>query len=288
MSAGVELIFVFSLVLFSTVNAHSTEGFSEVSTPVPSEITNVWNATVRVNATQIKNLNSHSQTAGTGIVISYNSSTREGIIVTNGHVAGCQHAKACNYQITFQTTELQKSLSTTAKLVGEYPHLDLAYLKFIAPKKIEPTVAEFDNNARDIAINSDVVAIGYPDLPTRSKEVWKSGRPEGFRKKIKRYSTGQALGIRKNLINDRYPYTPDLAAYVNFPYVIKHNADTLKGNSGGPLIELATGKVIGINSGIIESPDGSPHCESQNNHSTPGCVYFSIPSDVVLSKLPVL
>lgn len=103
--------------------------------------------------------------------------------------------------------------------------------------------------------NIDIAVIRVPELANETTltietentfeigdEIIALGSPHGFQNTV---TTGIISGVERNFVVDGY----------NYDNVIQISAQILQGNSGGPLIQRDTGKVIGINS--IGTNDGT-------------------------------
>jgi hypothetical protein len=151
---------------------------------------------------------------------------------------------------------------------------DLVYLRAQYPQNVHPRTAQLravDNERISI---KDVISIGFPYLYLRQKESWNVSRPKNFRKIIKRFSTGILLakGLSENQV-----------------YILAHNADMLKGNCGGPLVDR-DGNVIGINSLVVYLDDKRTNDASMYDYcpGAPDCFYVAISISEVLKDLELI
>ena len=118
---------------------------------------------------------------------------------------------------------------------------------------------------------NDVISIGFPYLYLRRKENWNVPRPKNYKKIIKRYSIGKLLakGLSGNQV-----------------YIFAHNADMLKGNCGGPLVD-EDGCVIGVNS-LVVYPDYKKASDDSKYDYCPGApdyFYVAVSGSEVLKDL---
>lgn len=300
------------MVLILVISSHATadEGFSEAGTPVPAVVKTAWDATVRIQKTITQSIGggSTSNSMGTGLIVDFDPKTQTITIVTNSHVAGCPRGLKCTYYITVYSDKDDKSSFSLPNIqhIADFPELDLTILKAkwektsLWPwltkktnKLAPPPIATLAVQPQNLPLDSEVIAIGYPNLRLRNKKAWQTDRPDNYDKATKRFSIGKLTGRRKPFISENYVYEKNPqnqnkeTVTLNLPYVIKHNADTLKGNSGGPLVS-ATGEVIGLTTGIVNASKEYHYCDGYSAGQQPTCFYYAVPSDVIIEKLTTL
>lgn len=139
----------------------------------------------------------------------------QGDIITNAHVI----ENATTIEVTLSTTE-----TYSAAIVGMSKDKDIAVIR--VPQLI---------NKRPIALNTThAVEIGT--------DILALGSPLGYQNSV---SVGIISGTNRSFDIDGYSYDE----------VYQISSNITHGNSGGPLIDQATGEVIGINSAGINDTD---------------------------------
>lgn len=274
--------------------AQNFEGFS-TDAPASPAIKRVWDATARIRNTG--NFNKvdkdtgrfqvlASSSEGSGVLIKKIDS-RIALVITNAHVASCPPRGRCRLQVNFEIDG--RSVSTLSAKVK-----DLVLTKDIALVEVkfrESDLAKIE--AAPLALSSaitdtdTVYAIGYPKLSLRKKTEWQVTVPGNYSSKLKRISQGRKVEVLSSVSADEYQYSDGRVFQFSVGPLIIHSADTLSGNSGGPLVN-DRGEVIGLNSGI-EFGSGPKHyryCYPHGTYSNVnlGCSYFSISSDVLISN----
>lgn len=272
---------VLFFLIITSQRVLALEGFSELGAPVPENIKTSWNATASIEATFSNGAVSKSS-KGTGVLIDYDQETQTGYVLTNGHVAGCPSQKfRCSYWITFFTETKTTISSQNIKLKKEAPEYDLALLEVKFKKDVNLKPARLALSIETINNYEQLYAIGYPNVDSRKKSAWTAKKPNDSSRRIKRFSFGQKLLVRKNVTHPKYPYAAETTTHFDAEILLTHNADTLKGNSGGPIVLASSDEIIGINSGVFMPAKGNRHCESNTDKDTPGCTYFAIPADLI-------
>lgn len=159
------------------------------------------------------------RSSGSGFVIS-----EDGEIVTNYHVVG-------NSKELYVTFINRKSVK--AELVGGDPKTDIALLRIqsqrdLADLKREQAfqVAKLGTSG-DLQVGEMVLAVGNPFALSHS--------------------------VSFGIISATGRHNVGIATYENF---IQTDAAVNPGNSGGPLISVRTGKIIGINTAILSKSGG--------------------------------
>ncbi|MBD3672908.1 MAG: trypsin-like peptidase domain-containing protein [Planctomycetaceae bacterium] len=142
---------------------------------------------------------------------------QNGHIITNFHVI--QGADGASVQLADESVY-------DANVVGVSPEEDLAVLKIDAPpEKLLPIPVGESSNLK---VGQTVVALGYP--------------------------LGLNLTLTKGVISGLDQFLP-LQDGSQIRHAIQTDASINPGNSGGPLLDSA-GRLIGINTAIIEAPAG--------------------------------
>lgn len=189
---------------------------------------------------------------GSGVVLD-----KQGHILTNNHVVaalsqtqdqggfgGLEPSGPSKITVTFSNGR-----TASAKVVGTDETDDLAVIKVSGVKNLTPaTFAKSDS----ISTGQSVVAVGAPlglSQTVTSGIVSNVARP-----------------VRSGENND--------AVYM----AVQTDAAINPGNSGGPLVDL-NGSVVGIDSSIASTDEGSSDSQSQSGNIGIG---FAIPSDVVV------
>lgn len=163
---------------------------------------------------------SETSSAGTGVIIS-----NDGYIITNKHVIGENTSSVT--VVTKDGTEYND-----VKVVGRDPLNDIAFLKINNVSGLTP--AEFGDSS-SVAVGSRVIAIG--NALGEYQNTVTSGIISG---------TGRTITAQ---IDENSNQTETLTNLLQTDAAINH------GNSGGPLVTL-DGKVIGINTAIVEDAQG--------------------------------
>jgi S1-C subfamily serine protease len=180
---------------------------------------------------------------GTGMII-----TPGGEVVTNNHViAGAT---------TITVTLYGKLTTMPATLIDTDPTNDIALLQITGASNL-PTVSY--GNSKDVQVGDGVVAIGnalglQAGSPTVTQGIISAtGRT---------VQAGDSSGTTTETLSNMF----------------QTDAAINPGNSGGPLVD-SSGKVIGMNTAVAASADGST--QAQN-------IGFAIPSNKILQQLPAL
>lgn len=274
--------------LFIQNFSHALEGFSNANETPQAHLEEAWEATVELRRVvkKVGSSQSFGREIGSGVVVSYSATRQTAIIVTNAHIGGCVTPYKCQYDVSFFTDKKSQVTfnGSSVKKLKDFPSYDLAFFEIELKNKLVPQVARLASVTHHFLKGSTVVAIGHPDLSLRKNSHWVGTKPSGSKKHTKRFSEGQTLGTRPQMQFSGYPYVANTKSQLNLSYAILHNADTLGGNSGGPLVN-SHGEVIAIVTGKLNMPPGHPHCESPHDSHTPDCIYFSVPSDLILKKL---
>lgn len=139
----------------------------------------------------------------------------QGDIITNAHVID----DASVVEVTLSTTE-----TYPAAIVGMSKEKDIAVIR--VPQLINQRPMSIDTT-QSIDIGTDILALGSP---------------LGYQNSV---SVGIISGTNRSFDIDGYSYEE----------VYQISSNITHGNSGGPLIDQTTGKVIGINSAGISNTD---------------------------------
>jgi S1-C subfamily serine protease len=177
--------------------------------------------------------------SGTGFFV-----TKDGLLVTNAHVVGSKEAKV------FALWDASAQRGTVPLRVVEFSEADdLALLKAEQGGPFQPLAL-----AEVYELSRPVKAAGFPlsggiagDLHTSASDIV--------------VTSGTLSSARKSE-----------AGRVEW---IQHDCGIASGNSGGPLIDSASGAVIGVNSRVV-TPDG------QQNHGSP--MALAIPIRKVMDR----
>ena len=150
-----------------------------------------------------------------------NRGSGSGIVLdSQGHILTNHHVIATAERIR---VKLADGTDLRASLVGDDPETDLAVVKITPPYPLHP------------------VRLGDSDKMRVGDWVLAVGAPFGFEKTV-------TAGIISSTNRD----SRDLYKRVGFQFFLQTDAAINRGNSGGPLINLA-GEVIGINTAIATS-----------------------------------
>ena len=166
---------------------------------------------------------SNSQGLGSGVIIS-----SDGLILTNNHVV----STGGPFTVTFNDGSTAK-----ATVVGTDPTTDLAVVKAQGVSGLKAAVF---GDSSQVKVGDQVVAIGAP---------------EGLQGTV---TSGIVSALNRTVsASDNQggnPYAP--SSKTTYKGAIQTDASINPGNSGGPLFNLQ-GQVIGINSSIYSTTDGS-------------------------------
>lgn len=175
---------------------------------------------------------------GTGFIVS-----SDGYIVTNNHVI-------CDTEIDKIKILLHDGIELTAKLVGQDPRSDVALLKVCHSEKLK--YLELGN--------SDEVEVGM--------RVFAIGNPFGFGHTV----TSGIISYKSRNLEDSLNKINGVGL-VNY---LQTDAAINIGNSGGPLISLTKGAVIGMNASMFSNSDSNVG------------VNFAIPSNTIKTVIEQL
>ena len=179
---------------------------------------------LRASTVQIKTENAEGAGWGTGFFID-----AEGHIVTNNHVA----VGASELRIAIKGEDRL----INAESIGYAECADLAVIKLTSSTKLPSAT----NNAKYLN--------WYDDYVTPSLVVGVAGFPEDVSDDRNEAVFTYNEGVVSTETRQRSTPWASTEAF-------DHSAFTTKGNSGGPLVEVATGKVVGVHySGSIKSPN---------------------------------
>lgn len=182
--------------------------------------------------------------SGTGFVVS-----KSGLIVTNSHVVH----NASEIAVYILLPNGKAAQAHTAKIVYDDYDKDLAILRIVAPPPHLPKPFLISETPADVL--DEVVAIGFPSALDRPISV--------------------ASNVSQPIVTDS-AFIENLDPNVTRGAVSKvgswlvHDAKISSGNSGGPLLSLKTGKVVGVNTAKTQG-------ETQ--------FYMAIPASCVLQLL---
>ena len=240
-----------------------------------------WQSTVQVRCIQIQMFETekikNKVKVCAGIIIDLDPARQVALIVTNNHCLKRQKNVVYQYEVRFPLRPKKESkkekyfLTKKVTVVMTQPNKDLVYLRVRYPRNIHPTAAHLKAIDNECTLAKDVISIGFPYLYLRQKENWNVPRPKNYKQIIKRYSRGKLLakGLSGNQV-----------------YIFAHNADMLKGNCGGPLVD-EDGNVIGVNSLVVYPDDKKATDDSRYDYcpGAPNCFYVAISSSAVLKDL---
>jgi serine/threonine protein kinase/S1-C subfamily serine protease len=154
----------------------------------------------------------------------------QGLIVTNGHVVNGGQS----YQVGVDGKLRQ------ATVVGNAPCDDLAVLKVTPSDGMKTMPLGSQSNVKE---GDDVVALGYPQSASADAKLT---------------ATAGVVSVAKTQYNEP---VPDIPLY---PNVIQIDAALNPGNSGGPLIESSSKKLIGVNSAVRTENQQGRAIQGQN------------------------
>lgn len=275
------VLYVFLGTSVATPFASAKEGFSTGTPQLPVSLVTAWRSVVHVRRISSGKGSSLSWTEnGSGVVISQPSLNRV-LIATNAHVGGCPQKTNCRYRIQLQEASGNFQTTAKARLLRDFPSVDLAFLEVEAPPAkyavvTWPTKTEAPEGA-------EVWSIGFPALQERPSKAWGVPRPQDHAAWVRRVSQGRILERRGPILFSPYPYHPSVMVTLKVNELIFHSADTISGNSGGALVN-AEGELIGLPTGIFNGSPDQRYCP-EASHPDERCFYFAVPASLILEKL---
>ena len=171
--------------------------------------------------------NGQAQSSGSGFVVD----AARGYIVTNNHVV--ENVRDANAGAAFDVV-FSDNRKVSAKLIGRDPATDVAVLQVSAPNLRAAALG----NSDDVPVGASVVAIGSP-LGEFQNTV----------------THGVVSAKGRRIAETQTIFLEDL---------IQTDAAINEGNSGGPLIWVATRQVVGMNTLIASNATGLGFAISSN------------------------
>ncbi|MEM1007435.1 MAG: trypsin-like peptidase domain-containing protein [Myxococcota bacterium] len=182
--------------------------------------------------------------AGTAFIVG------EGLLLTNRHVAETFSEGVGNrHRIRFYTQmepridfyrEMHRERAEELSILGVrmiHPHWDAALLEVegLDPHKRRSLVLESREMAPESIAQREVIVIGYPGADTRDPESLPLQQKifQGFYE-VKRMQPGTLMGYR------------DVLSYGKHVRALTHDCSTLGGNSGSVVLDLQSGRVVGL------------------------------------------
>lgn len=285
---------LFCLFILSASANVNYEGFSTVE-PSDDKIKLVWDATARIrnigNFDKIDKSTGDIQTVassfeGAGVLIQKLNSTNA-LVLSNAHVVSCPPAKKCRLQVSF-TINGSRLSANNSRLIQEALTKDIALIEInMSEENLAKIPVAPMASVHKILEDQRVFAIGYPQISLRKKSEWQTQVPENYNSKLKRISSGQRIKLLPYISAPEYQYIDGRTFHVQVGPILIHSADTLSGNSGGPLVN-ANGEVIGLSSGIQfgSNPKHNRYCFISGSDSSEnlGCSYFAISSNAIATN----
>lgn len=266
-------LLILSIFLAISGQAIADEGFRSDFTALNPSLLRVSQATVSIERIASPLGSSISMdSSGTGVIVGKSAKGRP-VIATNGHVAGCPQGYHCTYSVTGESFHSSASI-VSSKLSTDAVLLELGSAVNVNPVKLYPDPLQLKQG-------SSVMAVGFPVLTERSEKFWKTPRPKDYKEKRKRWSVGDFQGYRA-VIDEHYPVIEGkVSTSVRIIPALRHSADNVRGNSGGPLA-IDSGEVIGLVTGVVNPPSGNAYCDPNTSTS---CQYYAVPSSVLIKML---
>ena len=195
------------------------------------------------NATPASNNTGGSVTsvaqAGLPVVVQISNQTGLGsgvIISSNGEILTNNHVISSGGQLTVTFNDGSKAKAT---VIGTDPTTDLAVIKAQGVSGLK--VAQLGDSSK-VKVGDQVVAIGSPE---GLQGTVTSGIVSALNRKVTASDN-----------NGGNPYSQSASSQVTYNGAIQTDAPINPGNSGGALLNMQ-GQVIGINSSIYSTSDGS-------------------------------
>lgn len=207
-----------------------------------------YQATGRIGYAQVGKPSAEDYSFGTGFLVT------DRHVMTNRHVHGMyghyMMDKSDPGGIEF-IAEKDKDASDFVPFNCEppllLPGLDIAIYTLARPVT-NRTPIRLKAIATERLEGQDIIVIGYPDTHTPDDEDIKAVVEDNAIFAVKRISQGQIFRHSTDLGNPfgvETRVSEDKATSFKMP-AICHNASTLGGNSGSPLIDLKTGELVGV------------------------------------------
>lgn len=188
-----------------------------------------WNGFCAAIKPYLYSIGRLDRTAGSNPEIGTGFLVASDLLLTNHHVLaelshGADALQEGQATVTFyqeyQTTDPPEDRFPIVKVVAIHPTLDLALLKIRLTSR-RPALS-FDTAAPDRA--TEVAAIGYP---------YQDARNPLFADAV----FGRVYGVKRSALGEIMDTAPQR---------LLHDCSTLGGNSGSPVLSLATGRVVGV------------------------------------------
>ena len=213
-----------------------------------AHLRHAYQATGRIGYAQVGKPSAEDYSFGTGFLIT------DRHVMTNRHVHGMYGHYMMDESdpggIEF-IAEKDKDASDFVPFNCEppllLPGLDIAIYTLARPVT-NRTPIRLKAVATERLEGQDIIVIGYPDTHTPDDEDIKAVVEENAVFAVKRISQGQ---IFRHTTDTDIPFgvetrvSEDKESYFKMP-AICHNASTLGGNSGSPLLDLKTGELVGV------------------------------------------
>ncbi len=260
-------------ILFLAPQAFASPQFHPFDENLPEELHNLWNAVVRLEVQPV-NGSPHESKRGSGFIIHHDTARDSLWIAANYHTTYCNIKDICTVEVTYSNTTKRFMTSSNSIYKQIAPESDLMVLNIPLKGGEDFSVATF--STEHISYNDPVYTIGFPSMISSGR---KSRRSSNSNRSRKRYSVGTIYGNLIDHEQKNYPIQRNRTVTLYFSKLISHSAPFLKGSSGGPLVN-PKGEVIGINSSMSRSKECKPHISSEN------CLFFSIPIEILLNRLP--
>ncbi len=211
---------------------------STVKADGPAVVTIINTMQVTTGRGRYRSTGQTGEAYGSGVIIS-----NQGYIVTNQHVVADEQ----NLQVIFAD-----GTKVPAKLIGSDANVDIAVIK--VDTKV-PAVAQFGDSST-LEVGQPVIAIG-----------------SALGDYVNTVTEGVISGLHRSILD---PSTGAVASQ-SLQDLVQTDAAINHGNSGGPLIDIATGKIVGIDTAVVRTTGVGYSAEVAEG------LGFSVPSNTAKS-----
>lgn len=170
--------------------------------------------------------------AGSGFIYSIDRDRNVGYIITNEHVVSAQPDQAHAVVVSFQASPDERPVRQLARVVAKSRVLDFAILEF------RPNDLSNINDLTEAPITRDEEILHR--LIRTGRPVAAFGNPDGARNNF-------TTGVISEARNSQF----------GMGFLVKTDAAINSGNSGGPLFDIESGYIVGMNTLKLRNSDNS-------------------------------